>query len=237
KTKAIKAIKEYHYGEYLSEEDVLIAQEKGTNKRIKQAAALVEEVLVALSESTNEKIRQAALSNTSHPEWQRTMREDVKSNPWFNDRLRKAPKEMQKAVAENNILYFCGKDPNKAVLSRRPLSMILALSSGTNIVPERIARVSKSTDWLIRAAVARNLGTPPNILKRLTEDAHALVAALARNTQDRLGGSIAKTRTNGLDTSQVLEKNFIEAVRKRIGGLSFEKIMILWKKKCIGLAQ
>jgi len=111
---------------------------------------------------------------------------ETKTSPWFITQLRKAPKEVQKAVAENDILYFCGKDENKAVLSKWPLGKILALSSGTHIVPERIARVSKSTDWLIRAAVARNLGTPPNILKRLTEDTHSLVAALAKHTQDKL---------------------------------------------------
>ncbi|HIE48857.1 MAG TPA: WGR domain-containing protein, partial [Gammaproteobacteria bacterium] len=174
--------------------------------KIVKELCLPEEALLILGNSTNEKIKQAALSNTSHPEWQRTIREDVKSNPWFIAQLKKASEEVQKAVKENNILFFSGKDANKAVLSRRPISMILALSSGTNILPERIARVSKSTDWLIRAAVARNLGTPPNILKRLTEDSHSLVAALAKLTQDKLSGNISSTSdTSKLDTEQVAQ--------------------------------
>jgi hypothetical protein len=40
-----------------------------------------------------------------------------------------------------------------------------------------------STDWLVRAAVARNAGTPPNLVKKLSADAHPLVSALARRAQ------------------------------------------------------
>lgn len=188
--------------------DSLRAEILDQNKHIKivKELCLPEETLSILRNSTNEKIKQAALSNTNHPEWQRTIREDVKSNPWFIAQLKKASEEVQKAVKENNVLFFSGKDANKAVLSRRPISMILALSSGTNILPERIARVSKSTDWLVRAAVARNLGTPPNILKRLIEDAHSLVAELAKQTQDKLSGNISSTSgTTKLDAKQIAQ--------------------------------
>ena len=92
-------------------------------------------------------------------------------------------KEIKEAVAQGNFLHFSGKGPNKAVLSRRPLKMVLALCSGPFVEPSRIARVSGSEEWLVRAAAARNKGTPPNIISKLAKDAHPLVRALALQTQ------------------------------------------------------
>ena len=92
-------------------------------------------------------------------------------------------KEIKEAVAQGNFLHFSGKGPNKAVLSRRPLKMVLALCSGPFVEPSRIARVSGSEEWLVRAAAARNKGTPPNIISKLAKDAHPLVRALALQSQ------------------------------------------------------
>jgi hypothetical protein len=41
----------------------------------------------------------------------------------------------------------------------------------------------ESTDWLVRAAVARNPSTPSNLIKKLSADAHPLVSALAKKAQ------------------------------------------------------
>ncbi len=56
----------------------------------------------------------------------------------------------------------------------------MALSVGPFIEPARLVKVVGSTDWLVRAAVARYTGTPPNLIKKLSGDAHPLVAALAK---------------------------------------------------------
>jgi predicted DNA-binding WGR domain protein/pentose-5-phosphate-3-epimerase len=101
------------------------------------------------------------------------------STPKMAKLLAKASSEKKRAVAENNFLFFSGKDPNKTVLSKSPLGTVLALCSDRAVAPARLARVVGSTEWLIRAAVARHCGTPPNMLKKLAADTHPLVRALA----------------------------------------------------------
>jgi predicted DNA-binding WGR domain protein len=99
---------------------------------------------------------------------------------WYQGELAKATSELRKAAQEKTVLFYPGKDPAKAVLAKRPMATVMALCAGAVIEPSRLVKVVGSTDWLIRAAVARNRGTPPNLIKKLSADAHPLVAALAR---------------------------------------------------------
>lgn len=100
-------------------------------------------------------------------------------SPWYRHELSIASAEVQAAVKANVMLSYPSRDPNKAVLEKRPLAAVMALCAGPFVEPSRIVKVAGSTDWLVRAAVARNPGTPPNLLKKLKADAHPLVAALA----------------------------------------------------------
>jgi predicted DNA-binding WGR domain protein/pentose-5-phosphate-3-epimerase len=100
-------------------------------------------------------------------------------SPWYRHELSKATAQVQTAVKANLVLSYPSRDPNKAVLEKRPLAAVMALCGGPFVEPSRIVKVAGSTDWLVRAAVARNAGTPPNLLKKLKADAHPLVAALA----------------------------------------------------------
>jgi hypothetical protein len=98
---------------------------------------------------------------------------------WYQHALEKASLELQQAARSGKILSFFGKDPNKTVLAKRALAPLMALCAGPYVEPARIVKVAGSTDWLVRAAVARNPGTPPNLLKKLRDDSHPLVAAMA----------------------------------------------------------
>jgi predicted DNA-binding WGR domain protein len=103
----------------------------------------------------------------------------AEQSPWFLQELSRAEENVRTAVKAGRVLAYVGKDPNREVLAKRPLAAIMALCSGPHIEASRIAKVAGSTDWLIRAAVARNPGTPTSLLKKLSSDAHPLVAALA----------------------------------------------------------
>jgi len=108
------------------------------------------------------------------------------SSRWYQDELSKADAKVVAAVQGGSILSYFGKDPNKAVLAKRSLAPLMALCSGPFVEPSRIVKVAGSTDWLVRAAVARNPGTPPNLLKKLMADAHPFVAQVARATNQRI---------------------------------------------------
>lgn len=87
----------------------------------------------------------------------------------------------------------------------------MALCAGPFVEPKRIVKVAGSTDWLVRAAVARNLGTPPNLLKKLSLDAHPLVSSIvaARLADEARAGSIVGTTDAGsgtLNLSRVVEE-------------------------------
>jgi predicted DNA-binding WGR domain protein len=99
---------------------------------------------------------------------------------WYQRKLAEASYEIRTAAQAENLTFYHGKDPNKAVLAKRALAPLMALCAGPFIEPARLVKVVGSTDWLVRAAVARNPGTPPNLLKKLSTDAHPLVAALAK---------------------------------------------------------
>ena len=115
----------------------------------------------------------------------------AKKMPWFLQELAKASEEVQSAVEEGQVLAYFGKDPNKEILAKRSLAAIMALCSGPHVEASRIAKVIGSTDWLTRAAVAQNPGTPPNLFKKLSADPHPLVSALASR---RIAAEVASRR-------------------------------------------
>jgi Ni,Fe-hydrogenase III small subunit len=108
---------------------------------------------------------------------------EATASPWYLQELSKASPEVAQAARERRVLSYFGRDPNKAVLATLPLPQVMALSSGPFVEPSRIVRLAGSTNWLVRAAVARNRGTPENLLKKLSADVHPLVASLAFDTQ------------------------------------------------------
>jgi hypothetical protein len=105
------------------------------------------------------------------------------SSEWYRSELVKAKSDVPAKAEANNLLSYNGKDPNKAVLAKRPIAALMALCAGPLIETSRLIKVVGSTDWLVRAAVARNAVTPPNLVKKLSADAHPLVSALARRAQ------------------------------------------------------
>jgi hypothetical protein len=114
---------------------------------------------------------------------ERLLNTPATAGTWYQRELANAKDDVSAAAKANNILGYHGKDPNKAVLSTRAIAPVMALCSGTFIEPARLVRVVESTDWLVRAAVARNPSTPSNLIKKLSADAHPLVSALAKKAQ------------------------------------------------------
>jgi len=110
-------------------------------------------------------------------------------SPWFRNEVSVVPLVLEEAALSSSVLSYFGRNPNKAMLAKRPLAAVMALCAGPMVEPSRIVKVVGSTDWLVRAAVARNLATPPNLLKKLCSDAHSLVAGLAMSSIRRLGTS------------------------------------------------
>jgi predicted DNA-binding WGR domain protein len=102
-------------------------------------------------------------------------------SPWFKNEVSTVPLDLEEAALSSSVLSYFGRNPNKTVLAKRPLAPVMALCAAQAVDPSRIVKVVGSTDWLVRAAVARNPGTPPSLLKKLSADAHQLVAALARS--------------------------------------------------------
>jgi predicted DNA-binding WGR domain protein/3-methyladenine DNA glycosylase AlkC len=148
-------------------------------------------LLVALANDDNPRVRSAVARNPKTPvavleqiaSSLVSLAEQLRTNPLATPRiaklLAKPPPDQRKAFEEGNFLFFTGKDPNKAVLSNHLLGTVLALCAGPFVEPSRIARVAGSTEWLVRAAVARNRGTPPAVLKKLGADVHPVVRSMA----------------------------------------------------------
>jgi len=114
---------------------------------------------------------------------ERLLNTPATSSAWYQSQLAKATIEISAAARAVNVLSYPGKDPNKAVLSTRAIAPLMALCAGPFIEPTRLVKVVDSTDWLVRAAVARNRGTPPNLIKKLCADVHPLVSALAKSAR------------------------------------------------------
>jgi hypothetical protein len=110
---------------------------------------------------------------------------DLSSNYWFVNQMKLASQEVKEAVTNGNIYHYHGKDPNGRALSKLEIAKLMALCSGPHVKPERVARLSVSTDWLIRAAVARNAATPLNLLNKLVNDVQPVVAALAKQNIEK----------------------------------------------------
>jgi hypothetical protein len=121
----------------------------------------------------------------------------AEQSPWFVKQLEKASEEIRAATKARNVLTYFGSNPTKAVLSRRPMAAIMALCSGPYVDPKSLAQVTRSTDWLVRASVARNPGTPPNMLKQLGGDAHPLVRGLAHLSLRSLNNMEVKVASQG----------------------------------------
>lgn len=139
-------------------------------------------------------------------------------SPWFLQEMSKAREDVQAAAKAGSVLAYFGKDPNREVLAKRPLAAIMALCSGSYIEPARIVKVAGSTDWLVRAAVARNGDTPPNLLKKLSADVHPLVSALA--CQSLAGPESAKVSSgaaNAVSAPLNLERAATEILRRLRG--------------------
>jgi hypothetical protein len=138
------------------------------------------------------------------------------ASAWYQQQLLKAKPEVAQAAKEGRMLSYFGKDPNKAALAKRSMASVMALCSGPLVEPSRIVRLAGSSDWLIRAAVARNRGTPENLLKKLGADVNPLVASLARETQRYLTAPLpdeAKRSDSGFDISRAAFE-VIERARK-----------------------
>lgn len=143
-----------------------------------------EEVISALGESLDEEVREASLMNSNHPDWMYTIKEDPEKNPWFTEKLNSLRSDLK---GEALLFQFRGKDANKCIRSKRPIGTIQALVSEADITSDSFARASKSTEWLIRMAVARNHKAPPDILRQLKEDSNQSVAKQASMTLESLG--------------------------------------------------
>lgn len=110
---------------------------------------------------------------------QARLRQLARRSDWYKSEISRERPAVQKAAEHDDILHSCAPDPSKAVLSSRTVATLMALCAGPFIEPSRIARISVSSDWLVRAAVARNPGTPDNLLERLRGDSDSRVRALA----------------------------------------------------------
>ena len=149
------------------------------------------DLLCQLVNGPYNELRLAALANPSLPSKMReaTLQELIGiapspvGNVWTQQRTSKASPDEVEAARQGAFMHYCGKDPNKAVLAKRPIAALMAMCSGPYVEPSRIARIVSSTDWLVRAAIARNPGTPPNLIKKLGSDANEIVAALAKTSR------------------------------------------------------
>ena len=170
--------------------EMLQALARDANPQVRKAvaenAAATAEVLQALAhDAQDEPVLAALLHNPStgpdlaHAVANLLLAGDPRKSAWYRLQLSKAPPEILHAAKNDDVLHFCGEDPNKSVLAKRALAPLMALGAGPYVEPSRIVQVVGSTDWMVRAAVARNRGTPPNLLKKLASDIHPMVAALA----------------------------------------------------------
>ncbi len=167
---------------------------KDVNSAVRRAVAtcggLEQEVLDEMVHDSNLEVDLVTLFghphlSTSSVEYiaEKLLSTSATSSAWYQCELAKANASIPETAHADNFLSYNGKDPNKAVLAKRPIAALMALCGGQLLETSRLIKVVGSTDWLVRAAVARNAGTPPNLVKKLSADAHPLVSALARRAQ------------------------------------------------------
>ena len=136
-------------------------------------------------------------------------------SPWFLQEMPKLGKDVQAAAKAGSVLTCFGKDPNRAVLAKRPLASTMALCAGPYLEPARIVKVAGSTDWLVRAAVARKRDTPPNLLKKLSTDVHPLVSALAcKSIAEPVGAKVSSGAASHVSAPLNLERAAAEILRR-----------------------
>ena len=162
---------------------------KEVQSALRSAQGLAPDALDSLLEDAQEESEWADLlcnpslsAKTAETIADRFLNTPATDSPWYLRELSQASAEIRTAAESGSVLSYPGKDPNKAVLAKRALAPLMALCAGPFIEPARLVKVVGSTDWLVRAAVARNPGTPPNLIKKLSSDAHPLVAALANRS-------------------------------------------------------
>ena len=119
-----------------------------------------------------------------------TLVKDHDSLDVLRRRKRKASQAELDAYENHDFMYYTGKDANKAVLSRDPFGVLLALCSNLKIDSKRLKTMSKSKDYLIRFAAAGNPGTPNDVLGEMQSDPHIFVA---RRATEALAASKQKT--------------------------------------------
>lgn len=76
-------------------------------------------------------------------------------------------------------------DLEKASRGNKPTKKRLIAFVWKDCPPASLAKAQRSTDWIERAAIARNPQTPASTLQNLAEDVHPVVRALARGNLDR----------------------------------------------------
>ena len=129
--------------------------------------------------------------------------EEAVDLPWYTVQFGKLREDAREALARGDFLHYSGSNPNKAVLAERPLAAVMALCAGPFVEPARIKRLADSSDWLVRAAVARNRGTPGAVRKKLKADAVPLVRALAAAAPE-LTADVAADSEPSYSTERVL---------------------------------
>lgn len=208
------------------------------NDEVRRAVAgcpgLTQEVLEELVEETDLEGDLAAL--LEHPNLgaksaeliaDKLFNKPATASAWYRRELGKAITEVQAAAKADAVLSYCGKDPNKAVLAKRALAPLMALCAGPFIEPTRLIKVVGSTDWLVRAAVARNPGTPPNLLKKLVADTHPVVAAIARSRIPDESVEPSPSGPRSLEVPHLGMGRAIGELKQRLLTVSVEKPLLL----------
>lgn len=85
---------------------------------------------------------------------------------------------------QNEDAYELTMDINALVISassgvRGNKRLLAFLNPGAPVVA--LAKSQRSSDWLERAAIAMHSSTPPEVVKRLSQDGNSVVRALARS--------------------------------------------------------
>lgn len=136
-------------------------------------------MLNRLAESEHKVIRSAALSNTNHPRWQKTLYEDIESNPWFISLVCSLDKHAKNALSNRDLSYFPGESRDKAIRSTREIAKAIALWKDCAASEDLLTKTMKHKGRLVRCAVAMHPNITQDLLKKLATDKDSLVSACA----------------------------------------------------------
>ena len=113
------------------------------------------------------------------------VREAVASNPNTPEAVLEHLARNKEAWARKSVVTATREALPVAVSGTKPsLHRLLALSHPECPV-EALAKYYRSSSWLERCAIAQNPATPPNTVKKLTEDPHVAVSAAAVENLER----------------------------------------------------